>query len=103
LILRCQSHQTEAYVNWSEYLGSDDALVTSRLGGNPAESKAWSLSSDHEATFVPGNIPQFIQQLAAVDRYVVQVTPYNESPVTATFDVGGLQVAMRPLREACGW
>ncbi len=103
LILRCQSHRTQAYVNWNEYLGSDDAVVTSRLGPSEAKTRSWNLSSDHEATFVPGNIPEFIQQLAVVNTYVVQVTPYNESPITATFDLTGLQTAMRPLRAACGW
>jgi type VI secretion system protein VasI len=84
-------------------LGSDEAVVTSRVDGFKADVRAWSLSSDKEATVVPGNIPQFIQTLASVSSYVVQVTPQNESRITATFDVGGLKVAARPLRAACGW
>jgi hypothetical protein len=103
LTLRCQSGRTEAYVNWSEYLGSDEAVVTSRLGGFKADVRAWSLLADKEATVVPGNVPQFIQQLASVSSYVVQVTPPNESRIIATFDARGLKVAVRPLRAACGW
>lgn len=103
LTLRCQSGKTEASVNWGESLGPDEAVVTSRLGGFKADVRAWSLSDDKEATLVPGNIPQFIQQLASANSYVVQVTPHNESRITATFDVSGLRVAVRPLRAACGW
>jgi type VI secretion system protein VasI len=103
LTLRCQSGKTEAYVNWSESLGSDEAAVTSRVGRFKSDVQAWSLSSDKEATVVPGNIPQFIQTIASIGSYVVQVTPPNESRITATFDVSGLRVAMRPLRAACGW
>jgi type VI secretion system protein VasI len=102
-VIRCQNRKTEAYIAWSEYLGSGGADVLTRLGTSSARAQNWSLSSDGRATFVPGNVPDFVQQLAAVGRFVAQVTPYNESPVTATFDVGGLQVAIRPLRAACGW
>lgn len=30
-----------------------------------------------------------------------QITPYNESPVSATFDVAGLSEALKPLQKAC--
>ena len=103
LTLTCQSGRTEAYVNWSESLGSAEVVVTSRVGGFKADVRAWPLSSDNQATLVPGNIPQFIQTLASATSYVVQVTPPNESRITATFDVSGLKVAVRPLRAACGW
>jgi type VI secretion system protein VasI len=37
------------------------------------------------------------------DNLVAQITPYNESPVTAIFDTSGLENAIKPLRETCNW
>ena len=36
----------------------------------------------------------FIRELMAADRFVAQVTPYNESPVTAVFELTGLPTAV---------
>ncbi|MEL8222763.1 type VI secretion protein, partial [Escherichia coli] len=29
--------------------------------------------------------------------------PYNESPVSATFNLSGLSNALKPLQDACNW
>ena len=102
LILRCDSHQTDVYVAWSDYLGSE-ARVTWRVGDEDAKVAKWSLSTDKEATFYPYDEISFIKQLLTTDRFVAQVTPYNESPITAVFDLTGLANAIHPLQEACGW
>lgn len=102
LIVRCQSNTTEMYINWHEYLGNE-AEVISRIGDEPAQTKWWSISTDHVATFYPGNKIAFLKQLMNVDKFVAQVTPYNESPVTAVFEISGLEEAIIPLRESCSW
>src|SRR6266566_2151972 len=75
LVLRCQSHKTEN----------------------------WGVSTDHTATFYHSDPVAFIQELMAADRFVAQVIPYNESPITAVFDLTGLQTAVKPLRDDCAW
>ena len=102
LILRCQSGDTTVFINWSDYLGSE-ANVLTRVGTDEAATRRWSLSTDSQATFAPGNNIEFIQRLLGADRLVAQVTPYSESPVTAIFDLTGIETALAPLREACGW
>lgn len=102
LVLRCKSKKTEAYINWHDYLGSE-AYVIWRIGDADAETAKWSLSTDNEATFYPYDDIAFIKQLLNADRLVAQVTPYDESPVTAIFDLTGLTNAIHPLQEACGW
>lgn len=102
LVLRCQSNKTNAYINWGDYLG-DRPKVTTRLGDQPAETRYWTSSTDDRATFFPGNDVAFIKSLMEVDRLVAQVTPYNESPVTAVFNLAGLTDEIVPLQEACGW
>jgi len=105
MILRCKSNKTELYINWNDYLGSS-AHVLTRIGTSPAETESWSLSTDSQSTFLPGRSIKkldFIEAMMRTNKFVAQVTPYNESPVTAIFDTTGLRIALKPLRETCGW
>jgi type VI secretion system protein VasI len=100
LMLRCNGKDLDAYINWNEYLGSE-AVVTSRIGTAAAEQLQWGLSTDKKATFYPRNSKELVQSLKKVDKFIAQVTPYNESPVTAVFNVTGLSTTGTPLMEAC--
>ena len=102
MVLRCQTHKTEVYVDWGSYLG-DDAVVTTRVGSGDAKTKLWDVSTDHTGTFYHGDKVAFIKDLMAVDRFVAQLTPYNANPITAVFEVTGLPTAVQALREDCGW
>lgn len=103
LVLRCKSNETDVYVSWNEFLGSDEISVTARLGKGAASRRTWRLSTDNSASFYPGNAPAFIKEIMAVDTLVLMTTPYNESPITATFEVKGLGEKVQPLRTACKW
>lgn len=98
LILRCAANQTEVYISWNDYLGSD-AEVTWRVGDGSAQTAEWSLSTDSTATFYPRPDMAFIKELMLVER----VIPYNSDPVTAVFDVSGLVEVVEPLARACEW
>ena len=107
LVLRCSSGETDFYIVWDDYIGSDeDAYVTSRVGDEQANRRLWGLSTDSTATFYPGNqagLVNHIMEIMNADRYVAQITPYNSSPVTAVFDVSGLTEVIKPLRDTCSW
>jgi type VI secretion system protein VasI len=105
LVLRCLRDKTEVYISWHDYLGSSGSrsTVESRIDDAPSDKRRWRLSTDSRATFYPGSAIRFIKQLQAAERLVARVTPYNESPVTASFDVGGLTEKVKPLVKACHW
>jgi len=103
LVLRCQSKKTEAYINWHEFLGTKSAEVTYRIGNAKAIKSTWSLSTDNKASFFPGDPVAFMKDLSEETTFVAQVTPYMESPLTASFDTTGLVNAIKPLRQTCGW
>lgn len=102
LIMRCQSNTTDLYIGWGTYLGSEASVLT-RVGSKEARKTPWSLSTDSQATFFPRSPIGFIKELMETDKFVAQITPYNESPVTAVFDISGLSEAIVPLRETCSW
>ena len=102
LVARCMSNKTELYILWNDYLGSS-ANVLTRIGSSAAVTKRWGLSTDKQASFHPRDTITFLKEMMDSDRFVAQVTPYNENPVTAVFDTSGLENAVQPLRETCNW
>lgn len=110
LVARCQSDKTEVYINWHDYLGDDSSsvyeewkYVTERVGERTSIRRKWTVSTDNSATFAPNSPIALLKQIATVERFVAQVTPHNESPVTAIFRVTGLRQALVPLAAACNW
>ena len=101
LVARCKSNSTDLYIGWNDYLGSEADVLT-RVGDNKAVTERWSLSTDKKATFHRKAIP-FLKEMLTSTKLVAQVTPYNESPVTAVFNTSGLENAIKPLRETCSW
>lgn len=110
LTIRCQSNKTEMFVNWNDYLGDDShdvyddwKRVTVRVGEAKAIDQRWSISTDSKATFAPGSAVNLIKQMVKADRLVLRTTPYNENPVTAVFLLKGIEGAIGPIAEECGW
>ncbi len=116
LVLRYRSGKksgtTELYINWYDYLSGDLAFVTYRFGTEKAKDSTWLVSTTNTATFYgPGfwgttsskRTIEFIRELTKVDSFVVQVTPYNENPVTAVFDIRGLKEAIEPYNDILNW
>lgn len=110
LTIRCKSNTTELYVNWNDYLGDDShdvyddwKYVTVRVGDEKAHQERWSLSTDNNATFTRGSPITLIQKMLKAKRLVLQTTPYNENPITAVFDLTGIEKAVTPIAEECGW
>jgi len=100
LLLRCKNAKAEVFINWNDYLGSE-AVVTSRIGTASPSQQEWGLSTDKKATFYPRNSMELVEELTHADKFVAQVTPYNENPVTALFNVTGLAAAVAPFFESC--
>jgi hypothetical protein len=110
LIIRCQSKSMELFVNWKDYLGSDSheayddwKHILVRVGQDEAVVQRWPLSTDSKASFAPGEPLALIKKILKAQRLVVQTTPFSENPVTAVFQLKGMDVAMKPLAASCGW
>lgn len=103
LYITCREKKTELFINWDTYLGLNETQMLSRLDKQKAKTKTWDISSDTKAVFYRGNVIEFIKSLSQANVMFTQITPYNESPVSATFDLAGLSEALKPLQKACGW
>lgn len=100
MIVRYKESELEAYIVYDTFLGSDSIPVTLRFGKGNAESATWTISTDHKATFIRGDIAQFINRLERVDSLVVRLTPYGESPVTVSFSPKGVDKVKDAIRKA---
>ena len=84
LFARCSSRSTDFWINWNDYLGNDNPWVLSRIGSHEAETKPWNQSTNNQATF-HRNPVEFLKAMLLANKFVAQVTPYNENPTTAIF------------------
>ncbi len=103
LYIRCAENKTNVFLTWDLYLGLDSTTMLTRFDKQKATTSKWSISTDNKAVFVRGSDIDFARKLMNHNKLLTQITPYGESPVMATFEISGLQEAIKPLREACHW
>lgn len=103
IFITCREKKTEVFINWDMYLGLDETSMLYRLDKQKAVERSWSISTDTKAVFYTGRNIDFIRTLMKADKMFVKITPYNANPESATFDLSGLDVAIKPLQQACSW
>jgi len=118
LVLRYQSGKkggkSDLYINWYDYLSGSMTSVTYRFGTEKALTGYWAISADKTATFylksssflgIPSSKDtiKFIKKFMESNQFVARVTPYNENPVTAIFDIRGLRNAIEQFNDTLQW
>jgi type VI secretion system protein VasI len=97
LVIRAkESNAPELYVNWQSYLG-DEVQVIMRVDADAPEDSRWQISTDQKASFYAGDVAELLRRLVTAKRLVVKTTPYNESPITAEFDVSEFATLIAPF------
>lgn len=108
LFLRCKENTTSAFMTFGGCFMSDlqgHGRVQYRIDREPAGTKSMLSSTDNEALGLwhgRRSIP-FIKEMFGRQELFVRAVPFNESPVTATYNISGIEEAIEPLREACNW
>lgn len=97
LIIRYSQNKMEIYFYWGNYLAENNK-ITLRYDQEKAFSETWTMSSDNTATFCP-KPSKFILKLLKHDKIAVQVTPYNEGPMTVVYDISGLKGVLGEYEE----
>jgi type VI secretion system protein VasI len=99
LYARCQSGKTEVFIEFDSYLGLDMVRLTTRTGSAPAKIEQWLSSTDHKAAFCARPGSKVLMDMAGANKFLVQVVPYSEPPLTAIFDTTGLKAGARPAGQ----
>ena len=103
LYVRCKENKTSVFLVWGEFLGLDSTKMLTRFDDKPASTDVWSISTDHKAVFVRDSDIAFAKKIMKHSKLLAQITPHSESPIMVTFNIDGLQKAIKPLRKACHW
>lgn len=103
LIIRCAQNKTNVFINWGLYLGLNTTSMLTRIDHQKAHTNSWYISTDTKAVFVQGSDIAYAKVLIGHHTLLAQITPYNENPVMAEFDISNLAEAIKPLRKACHW
>jgi type VI secretion system protein VasI len=102
LALRRSGRVESVYIIWHDYLADDKQTVEYRIDDGERQRQRWNVSTDNEATFFSGDVMSLIKELVDAERFVARTTPYNESPVTAVFDLSGLRELVEQHSEYVG-
>jgi len=110
LILRCREKTTSVIISTTGcHMASSDyndyGEVTYRIDDLPSSAMDFVESTDNRALGLwrGGSAIPFIKALFEHRELLTRFTPFGDSPVTARFQIGGIDEAIAPLREACGW
>jgi type VI secretion system protein VasI len=105
---RCMENTTSVIVYGDCHVASGFqgyGEVTYRIDDEEARDEAFEASTDNSALglWSGGRAIPFLKDLLDKDQIIVRFTPFNMSPVEATFNIRGIADAIKPLREACSW
>jgi type VI secretion system protein VasI len=108
LAIACRENTTSLWMTFAgSFMSSDagDGTVTYRIDSEASKKRQFRESNDNSALGLwnGGSSIPFIKGMIGKDKLVVRATPFSESSVTATYDIRGLDEAIKPLRAACNW
>lgn len=109
LYLRCQENTTSLIIATSNcHVASGFGgygQVDMRTDGDKARTVSMVESTHNRSLglWSGGKAIPAIKRLFGKETLLVRFTPFNESPVTAEFNITGVENAVETLREACNW
>lgn len=108
LFIRCHEGSTSLYFVFADHFLSSVqgyGQLTYRLDNEKPKTVNLSESSDNKALGLwnGGSAIPFIKKMLGHNSMVVRLTPYSESPITATFQISGIDDAIKGLRSTCKW
>ena len=101
LLLRCTDGTTAAIFQTGCHMASSEY----RVDAEKARTVSGTESTNNRTLglWSGGQSIPFIKQLIGKSKLTARMTPYGENPFTATFDIAGLEEAIKPLRKECQW
>lgn len=102
MVIRCKENNTEAYLSVSEYLGSDDPVVTVRFDGGKPQKRTWTGAEGGEAAF-SNKAVSFIKEMSSHKKMIVGFEPYGSTMQVVEFDLTGIDSIAAEISSACKW
>lgn len=108
LIIRCMEDTTSLYITGDCHVASGFygyGKVTLRLDDGKPFNRNMDDSTDSSALGLwdGGSSIPLLKQMIGKDRMIARFTPFGANPIEPSFTISGLDEAIKPVREACGW
>lgn len=108
LVLRCMENKSAVYITGKCHLASGFqgyGKVDIRLDEQKSFTRDMDASTDNSALghFSGGQAIPLMKQMLGKQKMLARFTPFNENAVSVSFDLNGIDDAIKPLREECGW
>ena len=101
-VIRCEAKRTYAFIVWSEFVGTTPQ-VEYRTDKLPPKEQYWKSGTDGGSSFFPSRTVEFLKKMEGSTLLTAKVTPIGKAPITAEFDITGIEEALAPIRKACRW
>ena len=106
-LMRCMENTTSIYFSMDNFLSDIQSygVITIRLDDQRAFDKRFVASTDNSALGLwrGGAAIPFLKQLKGKKRLIARITPFNESSVTAEFNIDGIDEYIDAIGKQCGW
>jgi len=106
LWLSCAEGKMIGYINFGFTIGGGKKQLEYRIDGSQPRSASLATSSDFQGL---GNWQDSAQLIATLKswfgarEFLIRTVSISNDPMVATFDITGIETAVAPLRESCGW
>jgi type VI secretion system protein VasI len=101
LMIRCNDKELDVYISTGLYIsGYSEYRLKWRFDQDEAVDRQLPLSDDGKAIFFKDS-QEIIDTMLKKETLLIGFTPYNSAPTEATFNLGGLSEAIKPINESC--
>lgn len=107
LYLRCMDNTTAVLLATNCFMADIQGYgkIRYRVDQQKMRTRRFTESTDNMALglFNWKRSTPFLRDLMGGDKLIMEFTPFNDSPKQVSFDIYGVENALKPLRQACGW
>lgn len=98
-----QEQQVMASIDWQRFISSFSTEVGFKVDDGRFTWLKWKIDPSEKITLSPSadDTGKLLAALASGERLLVEISPYSESPVTASFALSGLQDGLLALKKEC--
>jgi len=105
LLLQCRHGGVAVEFDFGSFVGGGATRIEYRIGSGAVLAGDVTVAPDHRrfGVWQRGRAIGFIKALYGQPQLRLRVAPPAGDPLIAAFDLDGLEEAMAPLRDSCGW
>ncbi len=105
LWIRCINGKMSGFIDWGIFLDVEKAKIVFRYDDEPVRVAIVQVSKDHKKieSLSEDRLISRIKEMFGKKRLAARVTPHGAKPLAVSFNISGLETAIKPLRKSCNW